>query len=108
MLICTRTMLYYVADSVHLAVKNIAFFNILQDALKDLRLVLNAVKTKYILFSKARAIDYTDLIFLLQMDLELRVKDSYHGIWIDEKKKRNFTLIILCSDSCKSWLFIQK
>ena len=57
-----NTVLYYVADSVHLAVKNLhCSFSVLQDALKDLRLVLNADKTKFMLFSRARVIDYDAL-----------------------------------------------
>lgn len=55
-------MLYHVAYHGHLAVENWqGFFNILQDVLKDLRLVVNDDKPKLVLSSRARAIEYTDL-----------------------------------------------
>ena len=52
------TILYCIADTVQLAVEKLQLaFNAFQESLKKLKLVLNAGKTKFILFSRAKDIE---------------------------------------------------
>ena len=53
------TVVYCIDDSVTLAMEKLQLaFNVLQNALVGLKLVLNASKTKCMLFSRAKTIDY--------------------------------------------------
>jgi len=56
------TVLSCSADTVQLAVENLQLsFTALQNALVDFKVVLNASKTKFMLFSRARGIDFSSL-----------------------------------------------
>ena len=56
------TIIYCISDSVQHAIDMLQrAFNIFQGSLQKLRLVLNASKTKYMLFSKARESEYNSL-----------------------------------------------
>ena len=73
----------------------------LQEALKDLRLKLNVDKTKFMLFSRARAIDYININIstMNKLMIERVTEYKYLGIWIDEKLS---FMIIVCADSGKN------
>ncbi len=82
------TILYSIADTPQAATDNLQLsFNILQDTLSDHKLVLNSRKSKFMLFSRARHIDFTKLLILTtDGSLIERVSDyKYLGLWLDEK-----------------------
>lgn len=82
------TIIYCIADSVQLAIENLQLsFNALQDALIGLKLVLNASKTKFMVFSRARDIAYNNLHISTRngSDIERVTEYKYLGIWLDDK-----------------------
>ena len=82
------TVLYCTADSIKEALENLQrSFNVLQDALVGLRLMLNVSKTKFMLFSRSKNICYNDLRITSMngADIERVTEYKYLGIWIDEK-----------------------
>ena len=82
------TIIYCVADSVQLATENLQLaFNLLQNSLRELKLVLNADKTKFMLFSRAREIDFNSLRIITSSGCNIdRVTEyKYLGIWLDDK-----------------------
>ena len=82
------TVIYCMADSVQLATENLQLsFIALQNALHQLKLVLNSNKTKFMIFSRAKNVDYNSLqISSLNGTQISRVTEyKYLGLWIDEK-----------------------
>ena len=82
------TILYCWADSMTLAFNNLQLaFNVLQNALFNLKLVLNSDKTKCMAFTRANSIDFTNLNIctLNGASLERVQHYKYLGIWIDDK-----------------------
>ena len=87
------TIIYCTADSVHQALRNLQqAFNTVQDELCSLKLVLNATKTKFMLFTRAKNVDYNSLhINAVNGDSIERVAQyKYLGIWLDEKLSFKF------------------
>ena len=81
------TVIYCIDSSAHLAMDKLQHaFNILQEELIALKLVLNASKTKFMLFSKSKT-TYNDLrIDTLNRSPIDRVSEyKYLGIWLDDK-----------------------
>ena len=80
------TILYSIADSADQANLQLSF-NSLQTALTDLKLVLNARKTKTMLFSRATIDSQSNICILTKNGSAIeRVSDyKYLGIWLDEK-----------------------
>ncbi len=62
-------------------------FDTFQNSFLDLKVVLNADKTKYMLFSRARDINYDDLQLctLNGTSIERVPHYKYLGIWVDDK-----------------------
>ena len=82
------TIIYCIANSIQLATENLQLsFNVLQDSLRELKLVLNADKTKFMIFSRANEIDFSSLrITTLNGGNIDRVSEyKYLGIWLDDK-----------------------
>ena len=82
------TIIYCTADSLESAnLKLQHAFDHLQRAFKELKLVLNASKTKVMFFTKSRNIDVNSFqISLSNGSILERVKEyKYLGLWIDEK-----------------------
>ena len=82
------TVLYCSADTMTLAVNNLQIaFNVLQRELFDLKLVLNAEKTKYMLFTRAKSIDLNNFKISTCTGTQIeRVQHyKYLGIHIDDK-----------------------
>ena len=82
------TIIYCSADSAQLATENLQLsFNVLQDSLRELKLVLNADKTKFMLFSRAREMDLNMLRITTSSGYIIdRVTEyKYLGIWLDDK-----------------------
>ena len=87
------TIIYCVADTAHEAIASLqAAFDILQIALTNLKLVLNVSKTKYMLFSRAKANDH-DLFRIATATgvcIEKVSEYKYLGIWLDDKLSFKF------------------
>ena len=82
------TVVYCIADSVQLATENLQLsFIALQEALTKLRLVLNASKTKCMLFSRARKTELNKLHIstINGTNIERVSEYKYLGVWLDEK-----------------------
>ena len=94
------TVLYCIADSAELAVTKLQLaFNSLQNALVELRLVLNAGKTKFILFSRSTISD-SDIPTIKSVTgstIERVFEYKYLGIWLDAKLSFNFHISDLVS-----------
>lgn len=84
--IADDTIVYCVADSVQLANLQLSF-NALQDALINRKLVLNANKTKFMLFTRSKNIDYNSLHISTANGSNIKRVTEYKclGIWFDEK-----------------------
>ena len=67
-------------------------FNILQDNFSDLNLVLNAVKTKLMVFSRSRTVDKNDVLIISKNGVTIERVSSYKylGVWIDDKMTFNY------------------
>ena len=79
-------VLYCIADSTQLAIDNLQLsFNVLQEVLINLKLVLNAGKTKCRLFSRARnaSTDNLHLSTLSGSCIEQVTEYKYFGVWLD-------------------------
>ena len=75
------------ADSAQLATKNLQLaFNALQVALVELRLLLNASKTKFMVFTR----DNLAIISSSGSSIERVSEYRYLGIWLDEKLSFKF------------------
>ena len=82
------TILYCFSDSVQKAAHNLQLaFDVVQKSLLDLKLALNADKTKFMMFTKGRVFDNTDphLYTLNGTAIERVPHYKYLGIWLDEK-----------------------
>ncbi|KAK0137933.1 RNA-directed DNA polymerase from mobile element jockey [Merluccius polli] len=91
------TILYCTADTINLAIDSLQLaFNVLQESLFSLKLVLNPNKTKFMLFSRGKGIDPSVLHLktLSGSNIEQVPVYKYLGIWIDEKL--NFSSHIDC------------
>ena len=92
------TVLYCIADSTQLAIENFQLsFIVLQKALINLKLVLNAGKTKCMLFSRARnaSTDNLHLSTLSGSCIERVTEYKYLGVWLDEKLTFKYHVDIL-------------
>ncbi len=105
-------ILFCWADSIQLDVDNLQLsFNALQEALIELKLVLNADKTKYMLFTKAKAINYANIQISTLHGLAIeRVSHCKNlGFWIDDKFTFKVHVDILAKKSVdKTGLSLQK
>ena len=82
------TVIYCIADSIELAIERLQLaFNILQTVLAQLKLVLNANKTKFMVFTRAQHVDYSKLFIktLKESHIERVSEYKYLGIWLDDK-----------------------
>ena len=82
------TIIYCNADSVQLAIDKLQLaFDTLQYELFKLKLVLNAKKTKFMVFSRTRNSDHTSLRISAKngTDIEMVTEYKYLGIWLDNK-----------------------
>ena len=87
------TVLYCVSKSVTQAMDNLQqSFNALQLALIKLKLVLNADKTKCMLFTRARDIDFSQLNLTTLNDSKIEQVSIYKylGIWLDDRLNYSF------------------
>ena len=81
------TVIYCIAVSLELAVERLQLaFNTLQTVLAQLKLVLNANKTKFMVFTRSNTVDYNNLCIKTVKDTLIeRVSEyKYLGIWIDD------------------------
>ena len=82
------TILYCSADSPQIATFNLQIaFDSLQTTLSELRLILNSDKTKFMLFTRARNIEFESLLITTAdgSPIEKVSEYKYLGIWLDEK-----------------------
>ena len=82
------TVIYCIADTIELAIERLQLaFNTLQTVLAQLKLVLNADKTKFMVFTRAQNVDYSKLCLKTQKNSHIeRVSEyKYLGIWLDDK-----------------------
>ena len=92
------TILYCFSDSVEKSINMLQLsFDIFQKSLLDLKLVLNADKTKSMLFTKGRVLNghYTQLCTSNGTAIERVPHYKYLGIWLDEKLTFNTHIEIL-------------
>lgn len=92
------TLVYFIADSVQLAIENLQLsFNALQDAHINLKLVLNAKKTKFMLFTSTRDIDYNGMHITTvnRSNIERVTEYKYLSILLDEKLTFNYHVVNL-------------
>uniref|UniRef100_A0A3B1IPA0 Reverse transcriptase domain-containing protein n=1 Tax=Astyanax mexicanus TaxID=7994 RepID=A0A3B1IPA0_ASTMX len=91
------TILYCSADSIHAAVIKLQnSFNALQIALNNHKLVLNAKKTKLMLFSRSLNSDVNCVNFttLAGSTIERVTEYKYLGIWLDETFKPHINKLV--------------
>ena len=92
------TILYCFSDSVQKSVHVLQIaFNLFQKSLLDLKLALNAEKTKFMLFTKGRVFtEYNPHLYSLNgISIERVPHYKYLGIWLDEKLTFNTHINIL-------------
>ncbi len=81
------TIVYCFSDSATQAIENLQLcFNALQEALTDLKFVLNANKTKFMLFTRNKNVSYEGLHIhtVNGVDIERVSGYKYLSIWLDE------------------------
>lgn len=79
------TVVYCAAPSITEAANQLqAVFNIIQNQLSDLKLLLNAGKTKVMLFSLAKLQTPLEIVTAQGENLEQVSKYKYLGIWLDD------------------------
>ena len=85
-------------------------FDKIQKEFAKLKLVLNASKTKVMLFSKARNTDLDSFQITLANGTQLEKVSEYKylGLWIDEKLTFQQHVKLLSAKLRQSWLPIQK
>ena len=94
------TVIYCIAYSLELAVERLQLaFNILQTVLAQLKLVLNASKTKFMVFTRSLNVDYSNLCIktVKEAQIERVSKYKYLGIWLDDKLTFKFHIDTLAS-----------
>ena len=94
------TVIYCIADTIELAIERLQLaFNTLQTFFVQLKLVLNASKTKFMVFTRAQHVDYSNLCIKTLKGSHIdRVSEyKYLGIWLDDKVTFNLHVDTLAS-----------